>query len=358
MSAVERNGQMDLRKSADRQPDGLALADNEQAMKPLATSSAVLLIAPVWAQNLVPNGSFEEYTDCPDYWDQLGGNVTGWSVCSPSPDYFNACRDSSDFDVPFNWRGYQGASHGRGYSGVGTYQWNSPNFREFICAELLQPLVPGVPVDLSMKVALGGFGSNWLYSPRWTTRGIGMLLTTQPLEWSTGSSYPNTAQLYLDSVFMDTTNWALLSTTYIPDSAYHYVTLGNFFEDSLSAPTLLDTAFGNANAAYVYIDEVCIALTGMACDFVDAIGSLSTIPWRITSPFSERLEIGFGKALDQTTELILCDTDGRLVARRIAGSGAEQLVWPVYGLANGVYILRASGNAVGLKPTPVLHVSP
>jgi hypothetical protein len=319
----------------------------------LAVSS---VLAP--AQNLVPNGSFEAYTDCPDYWNQLIGNVAGWDVCSPSPDFFHACRDSSDFGVPYNWRGYQHASHGQGYGGVGTFQWNAPNYREFICAELAQQLSPGVPVDLSMKVALGVFGSYGLYSPKWTTTGIGMLLTTQPFVWSSGSACPNTAQLYMDTVFTDTANWVLLSTTYVPDSAYQYVILGNFFEDSLSSPIILDTVFGNLNGAYAFIDEVCITPAGMYCDFANVVGSLSLSNWRVTSPFSERLEITFGSVLEVATDLMLYDAGGRLIARRTIAAGSMGVEWPVCGLANGVYVVLAANKEPKFKPIRVLHVSP
>ena len=310
------------------------------------------------AQNLVPNGSFEEYTHCPDYWDQLGGNVAGWDVCANSPDFFHTCRDSADLGVPFNWRGYQQASHGQGYGGVITYKWNAPSNREFVCAELSQPLSPGVPADLSMKVALGGFGSYWLYSPNWTSRGIGMLLTTQPFMWTTGSSYPNAAQLYMHTVFTDTTDWVLLSASYVPDSAYQYVTIGNFFEDSLSAPTLLDTVYGNLNGAYVFIDEVCITAAGTECDFANAVDERSFDTWWVTSAFSDRFVITFGGVLERTMELMLCDINGRQVGRRTIAAGTTQFEWPVDGLANGVYVVHSTEQKQGLKPLRVFHVSP
>ena len=330
---------------------------NTRTLIQLATLAGLLPLAGV-AQNLVENGSFEDYTYCPDYWGQVAGNVTGWDVCANSPDFFHACRDSADLGVPFNWRGYQQAAHGQGYAGVITYQWNAPSYREFICTALAQPLLPGVPVSLSMNVALGGFGSYWLYSPRWTTKGIGMLLTTEPFEWSTGSLYPNTAQVYMDALFTDTTAWMPLSATYVPDSAYQYLTIGNFFEDSLSEVTLLDTVFGNQNIAYIYIDEVCITPTGMACDFAESLDAHSSDTWHIGTPFGEHLEITFGRALEERMELLLCAADGRTVARRMIAAGSLRNDWPVYGLANGFYVVCSTFQDKNFKPLRVLHVSP
>lgn len=307
------------------------------------------------AQNLVVNGSFEEYSSCPSDWNQFGGNVVGWDVCAPSPDFFHACRDSSDLGVPFNWRGYQHASHGQGYVGVGTYQWNAPNFREVICSPLSVPLSLGVAVDLSMKVALGGFGSYGLMSPKWTTKGIGMLLTTEPLEWPL-ISYPNRAHLYMDMVFTDTANWVVLSTTYVPDSVYRYIAIGNFFEDSLSFPTLLDTVFGTLAGAYVYVDEVCVAQEGMGCDFPDLIAMPSVSPWRVVSPFNDRLRISFGSPLERATELVLSDSSGRMVARLLTSTGDTDVDWLLGSLRSGIYVLYSTGFAHNMPPLRVLKL--
>ncbi|MEO5569521.1 MAG: hypothetical protein ABIT08_07925 [Bacteroidia bacterium] len=46
------------------------------------------------SQNLVPNPSFEDTVHCPDH----GGNIdqaTGWINCGITPDYYNACANSS-----------------------------------------------------------------------------------------------------------------------------------------------------------------------------------------------------------------------------------------------------------------------
>lgn len=137
---------------------------------------AVVLGSVAQAQNLVPNGSFEEYSYCPEEFSQFNGNVTGWSTCALTPDYFNEC--SSEFGVPSNWLGYQWAADGSGYAWVITYQGNTPHIREFFCAQLTTPLTTGVPVYLSTQVAVGGFG--YPNAVQWTGKGIGMRLSTQP----------------------------------------------------------------------------------------------------------------------------------------------------------------------------------
>lgn len=308
-------------------------------------------------QNLVPNGSFEAYMDCPDYWNQLAGNVVGWNVCSPSPDYFNACRDSSDFGVPFNWRGYQEPSEGNGYIGVGTFLQGVPMFREYACTELTEPLSIGNTISLSMKVALGGFGSYAAMSPRWTSKGIGMRLSTQPFVWPQ-NTYPNSAQLFLNEVLSDTTSWITLNGLYVPDSAYQYVTIGNFFEDSLSAPVLLDES-GGTPAAYVYIDQVCVTYGTDGCTGITNVGSMTRDDgWSVITPFFERLEVMLAYPSDEAVQLTLFDLGGRSVAEKVVPKGEMRSAIPINGLSDGSYILIMRLEHGSVKAKQVLHLAP
>ena len=96
-------------------------------------------------QNLVPNGSFETYTQCPTGPSQiyLATNWTGPIV--NSSDYYNSC--SSSLNVPHyggvgNSYYYLNAKTGVAYIGVYTYQLN--NVREYAQAKLVDTLKNGV----------------------------------------------------------------------------------------------------------------------------------------------------------------------------------------------------------------------
>jgi hypothetical protein len=86
---------------------------------------AVLASLPASAVNLVPNPSFETYTQCPT--DGLFSPISfapPWS--SPtlaSPDYFNACSGPlSGMGVPVNIAGNQSARTGSAYAGFSTQE--------------------------------------------------------------------------------------------------------------------------------------------------------------------------------------------------------------------------------------------
>lgn len=293
------------------------------------------------AQNLVPNGSFEDHLHCPDNWNQVINNVVGWTVCGPeSPDYFHSCRNTNDFSVPANWLGYQAAFDGEAYVGVGTYEANEWTFREFVCAPLSQSLQPGVPVNLSMRVAMGGPGSQVLAGPQWASRGIGMLLTTQPFEWPWPYIvYPNTAQLFLDEVLTDSVSWLLLNSTYVPDSAYSFVTIGNFFDDSLSTPVLVDSSTG-WQAAYVFVDAVCIGLDANDCGH----GVFIEDPYMVTGPvvtssFTDQLVIERRGDDRIGYDIELFSLGGQLLGRANLSADQPKLVLSTEPLAPGVYVL-------------------
>ncbi|MBP7515145.1 MAG: hypothetical protein KA791_11385 [Flavobacteriales bacterium] len=309
------------------------------------------------AQNLVPNGSFEQYIYCPDDISQFYDNIVGWSVVSASPDYFNECRDSFDLGVPSNWLGYQAAAGGSGYAGLVTFNGDVPFYRELIEAELTNSLEIGVPVQLSIQVALGGFGSDHDYTTKWTTRGIGLRLSTQPFPWPQ-SSYPNSAHLYFDEVLTDTMEWHELTSTYIPDSAYRFITIGNFFEDSLSAPVLIDST-AEVDAAYVFVDEVCVSTASNGCNIHNGMDqSIGLTAWHVVSPFSDRLDVVINAAQLRSGTLSLWDAGGRLVRSIDFHGGDKRISLTTTDFQDGLYVLSLFDTMGWHNAIRIMHVSP
>src|ERR1700741_924502 len=88
-----------------------------------------------YAQNLVPNPGFEQADSC-----NPGQNIsaaTGWKSYSATPDYYNACADTSTgtiFSIPYNTWGYEPAYGGNAYAGFYSYFSGAGNedLREYI----------------------------------------------------------------------------------------------------------------------------------------------------------------------------------------------------------------------------------
>ena len=66
----------------------------------------------------------------------------------------------------------------------------------------------------------------------------------------------NISQVYADSVISDTSNWIKISGSFNADSAYSYISFGNFFSDSATAFILYDSL---ASLAYYYIDDIRVS---------------------------------------------------------------------------------------------------
>lgn len=315
---------------------------------------AVLNGSSLMAQNLVPNGSFEEYSFCPYSWSQFNDNIIDWTVLLNSPDYLNSCATNPAVGVPLNNFGFQYPSNGNAYAGLCTFKVNSPYFREYISAELSEPLVIGELVSLSMKVACGGFGASSTMSAGWTGKGIGLRLTTEPYDWQQGI-YPNSSHLFMSDVLLDTVNWVLLTNTIVCDSAYRYVTIGNFFDDEMSTPQVLNTQ-PSADVAYVFVDEICVTHGPDGCEFANSVMQISRSlnVLEVNSLFTDYLNVQFPSPVAASLELRLQDLNGRIVSSIALHPGLQYITWNTQALVPGIYIL----SAPGFFARRLLHVSP
>jgi hypothetical protein len=315
---------------------------NEQRrmiMRTVASGIGVLVLASsVTAQNLVMNPSFEEYTTCPNYHSQIS-RLVDWGEIWGSADYFNACADDS-VTVPYNGLGYQWPSDGDAYAGIGFY----PEYgREWLQGELNTPLTPGVLTYLSMRVSPGGFGYPGWTSPYLVASHIGMRFSVDTFPVFT---YPeqltfNAAPLYMPTILSDTTNWTYLSTAFVPDSAYRYLQIGNFFADSLCAFDSLNT-FPDVYAAYAFVDMVCVAQQSGVCDPVQLVEEHAR-PGRASSVL---LHDQFTLPLDawgmsgSATEARLYDHAGRVLRSMGLFGSNDAYPWPLADLPSGLYVIE------------------
>ncbi|MBK7753128.1 MAG: hypothetical protein IPL77_10750 [Flavobacteriales bacterium] len=265
-------------------------------------------------QNLVVNGDFEQFNTCPNFWNQLH-QATGWSSAGLSPDYFNSCDTTAFVGAPENVVGYQHAASGFGYAGGYTWCEFPPNRRELLRTELTTPLLPGVPVYLSMKVAAATDG--FLENMHWTVAGVGMRFTMAPLWYDQMSPLPDQAVLSMPTAPTDTSIWYVVSGTYTPDSAYAHLAVGNFFSDSLVTPVVLNPA-GTHPCAYVYIDDVCVSYDPDDCDMVSSLADLSSDSGAglsiIPNPAWGSCSITWPSSLGYPAHLVIHDATGRCIS--------------------------------------------
>lgn len=318
-------------------------------------------------QNLVPNGGFEEYTDCPDFLNQID-RATGWSRYRGSPDYFNRC-DMADsigiaseyLGVPSNAVGWQEPATGNGYAGIMLYEHNpfGGQTREHLGVMLNEPLQPGVPVHISFKVSPTTDGplQNFLCS----VDGMGLRFTMAPYLQNDLAPLPNDAAVYMDTAPMDTSAWYHVSGVFFPDSAYIYVSLGNFFSDSLTTRVILNPNSNDIDSvAYVYLDDVCVSYIPGYCDTDMGVAVRPRAQYirAYPNPFSDRCTVEFTESATSTISIELVDLSGRHIWQGCLSPGQRSVVVFGRGLSSGVFLLRTKSPLGAIEPIFLLHVSP
>lgn len=275
------------------------------------------------AQNLIQNGSLD-IPGCsvtiPTYWtNPTNGSPDFWSVCAGN--------------APANWFGYQLPNSGDVFfgiviknSGVGTQEW-----REYLQNNFSSPMVTGQAYMLSMYISLAEYS---MYG----SSSLGALFTTYPFFYSTNLPIYTPPQVSIDTsnYITDTLNWQLVQIPFIADSAYMYVTIGNFLMDAQTTYTLVNPNAGYYRS-YFLIDDISLSdVTGTDEYFTDDI---KIYP----NPVSNYLYIQ--NALNHRhTEVKIYNQLGQMVLKtNIRGAGGKV---NLTNLSNGVYFYIA-GNKSG-----------
>ena len=196
--------------------------------------------------NLVPNGGFEEYTNCPQITNQLYF-AKPWYNSSSSPDYFNECG-GPDVNVPNNLGGYQSAYDGQGYAGLSTYDGLFDS-REMISVKLIESLKPGQNYCVELYLNAGDkftYGGN----------NMGVYFSNDSVNFY-DYQYTVTPQINFEEIVSDTANWIKLQTLYTALGGERFISLGNFYNNSATEiVTINDTV--QWPFTYYYIDDVSI----------------------------------------------------------------------------------------------------
>lgn len=315
----------------------------------------MLAVLPLWcaAQNLVPNGSFEEYTECPSNFSHID-YATGWMPFRVTPDYFNTCSPTDSAGVPLNILGYQEAATGFGYAGILCYvESTPPNGREFLGIALTQPLVPGVPVHLSFKTVFASSGPPVFYQPQFNCTGIGLRFAMQPFLQSLGAPVPNGAALHLNQLITDSVGWTLVEGIYLPDSAYQYLIIGNFFDDQSILVEEFDPN-GKIDIAYFYVDDVCVTTVNGGCDFTAIHEAHNIKPLLWPNPFDEWFRVDGIAPSSYPLSITLSDAMGRLVWSS-RSERTEQAIQPPMRLSEGTYIVTINSDQALYHPLLLHH---
>ncbi|NUM32884.1 MAG: hypothetical protein HUU47_11255 [Bacteroidetes bacterium] len=192
------------------------------------------------AQNLVYNGSFELYKERPpsvDYALQYFPlhKCLGWDdFCKDTSDYLGT--PTYYYNQPFyesnTWTHPKSPYNGEGFIRLWPYVlkidvFRSQSDRDYAFGKLINPLEVGKKYKLSLAHTNGQFNPIKIFGHN----GFGILLsTTQPKQKNQYSRLEIIPQFRTPYLFQDST-WRIMEFEFVADSAYRYITMGNFWEN-------------------------------------------------------------------------------------------------------------------------------
>ena len=228
----------------------------------LALLVGCLMSFSAWAQNLVPNPSFEELIRCPHSFstDRKDFIVPGWtSATRGTPDQFHSCS-WGEADVPYNWAGSSNAKTGKGY--VGIYVWmnrtDDNNYREYIQCELAEPLRSGARYRVEFYYKLASYAV-------YAANRIGLHLSAEPLTYDHDQVIDVVPVLAVEkdsAITAVTGSWEHAVMEFKATGGERFVTIGNFYNNAQTKSTRLPQRIGKSNmlvnSAYYFIDDVSV----------------------------------------------------------------------------------------------------
>jgi len=228
---------------------------------------AWLCILQSQAQNIVPNGSFEEYNDSctnlpefenvkdwlPKYYLQGSSNAL---LTFSTPDYYSSCVLSPLFTPPnLILNGFQYPFQGGSFVGLIYHKDTAFHDQEAIRIEINQPLESGVCYHAEMFV---NYANNAIYF----CDKLGMNFTTDSFAMSGNGSIPMPVpQIYTDDFITDTLNWIKIEGEFMANGGEKWLTIGWFFDSSevnylinpdTNSTTIITSAYYLIDAVQVY----------------------------------------------------------------------------------------------------------
>ncbi|MEO8146489.1 MAG: T9SS type A sorting domain-containing protein [Bacteroidia bacterium] len=288
-------------------------------------------------QNLVPNPSFEDTVYCPNGVDQMDA-CSNWSSFRNSPDYWNICSPIAGISPPAtNW-GFQYPLSGNAYAGFySACYYCGVNHREFIGGQLTNILQTGTKYFVSFYINKSD-GQSYLY----VTNKLGVLFTTVAYSKLNPAPINNFAHVYTDSIIIDTLNWTKVSGSFIADSAYQFIVIGNFFDDAQTDSINLGTL---NNASYYYIDNVCVSTDSLLCNSFVGINEVLDKEEFVLfpNPFSDKINITAKR--NELIEMSLYDVTARKIFNQsfinFTSINTEQLAKGIY-----LYVVRNKNGVI------------
>ncbi len=255
-----------------------------------------------FAQNLVPNPSFEDTVACPSSYNQLYNCYNWFKGLYSSVDYYSNCAEpTSNVSIPKNLIGFQNPISGIAYVGYYVYSEQINNFREYIGVILKKKLINNKIYKIEFYVSLSN-------SSQFAIQDFGIYFSKDSLTTlcnSTNSLMDCLSPIIENSattLFDDTLNWMKFSNTFIANGNEKYLYIGNFKSD-LNINFFKVYPNGLYPNSYYYIDDVSLF---RIMDYDSWVSNLTfqTTCYSVSTPSTFQLKNNGQLPLDFTVDTV------------------------------------------------------
>jgi hypothetical protein len=150
--------------------------------------------------------------------------------------------------------------------------------------------------------------------------------------------------------FPDTSSWKLVSGDFVAAGGERFLIIGNF-RDSANTPTMVVNFSSTVNAAYIYIDDVCVTpCIEPSCSIVTEIKELEENVFKVhPTPAYSGADITFNYPSSSAAgknEIIINDVNGKEVVRYALPQWSSTQTVKLPQMACGIYVARMVGENV------------
>lgn len=227
-------------------------------------------------QNLVINGDFEMFKNCPETRGAIfypGSSkehlqvLTNWySPTSGTPDYFNSCNTSNfEISIPENFLGNENPHSGNGFAGLVLYTQELPGClecKEYLQVRLKQTLKKGSVYNLSLYISLAD-------NVKYAVNEIGVYLSSDSIFNRASMTLKYSPQIYNSTIdqMKNFNGWTLISADYKAKGGEQFMTIGNFIPSFKTEPIVVGKK-KKILSSYYFIDDVSLVMVSEVPDSV------------------------------------------------------------------------------------------
>lgn len=257
-------------------------------------------------QNLILNGDFEEYWECPTnlteiekckyVYNPLNYPPPAWSSTS---DYFNSCSSNSLISTPNNTFGFQDPRSGYGYVGFGNSKTATAYYNEYIQLELSEKLKKSIKYKIEVFVNLASHSE-------YTHSNVHFKFVEDNLDYLDYFSEFMIPDFKNVNLITDTIGWTKIEFEHIALGNEKYLIIGNFdtgintnFEFLYDLPGI-NNNFWN----YFYLDDASIIEIDIPIIFPN-----------VFTPNNDQINDVFGiiQGVEQVDKIIITNRWGNIV---------------------------------------------